>query len=208
MANPRGFLEQAPGGTLAIDDVQRVPALALKAATNADHRDGPRLSGRLNCSGVRGVGHASWLGGSGVFALHVEQVWSCADRMELWWWPGPFAMGPRGEVRDRETGSHPSPGDRDGLVDVSAAEEPAMHDEHMELVEPDSVLPAVSQWRFLVVGGPDSLGKWGTEYRQGREIFFGVTTLSGRVNEDDTVGGPHEVASPHVPVGASCRAGD
>ena len=33
LANPRGFLEQAPGGTLAIDDVQRVPALALKAAT-------------------------------------------------------------------------------------------------------------------------------------------------------------------------------
>ena len=164
MANPRGFLEQAPGGTLAIDDVQRVPALALKAATNADHRDGPRLSGRLNCSGVRGVGHASWLGGSGVFALHVEQVWSCADRMELWWWPGPFAMGPRGEVRDRETGSHPLPGDREGLVNVSAAEEPAMHDEHMKLVQSDSILPAVSQRRFLVVGFPDSLGKGSAEY--------------------------------------------
>jgi hypothetical protein len=33
LANPRGFLEQVPGRALAIDDVQRVPALALKAAT-------------------------------------------------------------------------------------------------------------------------------------------------------------------------------
>ncbi|GAE75935.1 hypothetical protein JCM18918_1679 [Cutibacterium acnes JCM 18918] len=63
--------------------MRRVPAPALKAATNADHRDGSRLSGRPNCSGVRVVRHAGWLGGSGVFALHVEQLWSCADAWTL-----------------------------------------------------------------------------------------------------------------------------
>ena len=99
MANSRDLVgksawvpEQVPGEALAIDVVRRVPAPALKAATNADHRDGSRLSGRPNCSGVRVVRHAGWLGGSGVFALHVEQLWSCADRMEPWWWPGPFAV--------------------------------------------------------------------------------------------------------------------
>lgn len=41
-SDPRGFLEQAPGRTLAIDEVQHVPALALalKAAIDADRRPG------------------------------------------------------------------------------------------------------------------------------------------------------------------------
>lgn len=79
----------------------------------------------------------------------------CADHIEPWWLcSDSLVMGPRRQVSDRDTGSHPPPGDREGLVNVSAAEEPAMYDEHMKLVQSDSILPAVSQRRFLVVGFP------------------------------------------------------
>ena len=40
------------------------------------------------------------------------------------------------------------------------------------------------------------------EDREGREVLLGVAALRGGVNEDGTLGGPHDVAAPQVAVGA------
>ena len=53
-----------------------------------------------------------------------------------------------------------------------------------------------------MIGGEDPLVVRAAEDREGREVLLGVAALRGGVNEDGTLGGPHDIAAPQVAVGA------
>ena len=72
----------------------------------------------------------------------------------------------------------------------------------MHLVQGDALAPTVLQGRGLVVGGEDTLVVRAAEDREGREVLLGVASLRGGVDEDGTLGGPHDIAAPQVAVGA------
>ena len=93
-------------------------------------------------------------------------------------------------------------GDRHGLGHVGAPEDGAVDHDDVHLVQGDASAPAVRQGRGLVVGGEDALVVRAAEDREGREVLLGVAALRGGVDEDGTLGGPHDVAAPQVAVGA------
>ena len=93
-------------------------------------------------------------------------------------------------------------GNRDRLGHVGAAKERAVDHDDVHLVQGDALAPAVLQGRGLVVGGEDALVVRAAEDREGRQVLLGVAALRGRVDEDGTLGGPHDVAGPQVAVGA------
>ena len=95
-----------------------------------------------------------------------------------------------------------SAGDCDGLGHVGAPEDGAVDHDDVCLVEGDALAPAVLQGRGLVVGGEDCFVVGASEDGEGGEVFLGVAALRGGVDEDGTVGGPHDVAAPQVAVGA------
>ena len=92
--------------------------------------------------------------------------------------------------------------DRRGLGHVGAPEDGAMDHDDVHLVQGDALAPAVLQGRGLVVGSEDPLVVRAAEDREGREVLLGVAALRGGVDEDGTLGGPHDVAAPQVAVGA------
>lgn len=108
----------------------------------------------------------------------------------------------RVRVRGGRRGLCVPAGDRRGLGHVGAPEDGAVDHDDVHLVQSDAFAPAVLQGRGLVVGGEDALVVRAAEDREGREVLLGVASLRSGVNEDGTLGGPHDIAAPQVAVGA------
>src|SRR4051812_30569905 len=92
-------------------------------------------------------------------------------------------------------------GGSDGLLSVSPAEERGVHEERMQLMQPDSVAPSVEQRPGLVVRGEDAVEMWRSGPDEHREVGLPVPAVGCGVDEPAaTVASPEHVAAPQVAV--------
>lgn len=75
-----------------------------------------------------------------------------------------------------------------------------MHKQGKQLVKGDAVPPSVSKRRDLVISGDDPLKVGTPKEPQHGKVSLPMPTMSGGINEPDSVGAPENVPTPEIPM--------